>query len=859
MTKVYLYGELRNKFGSEFKFQVNSAREAFLAINSNRRGFLDEIKRLGAKSIHYRIVVDDYVLSKPEEIEIKKAPKEIHIVPIVWGAGIETAAAWLATKIGAYVGSAAVAKAIAYTVIYVAAAVAVAGIMTLLFPPPKPNFDQETQAGAKSYLFGNRPNNAAQGQAVPVGYGRLKIAGSQVSAGLSHHPMNLDIKQLMTPVDKPINDYTSLEFENEAPDSTDGLIQDSFSTNQAALIEESVSFASATIVNSYVDIVSKNAYKVTSGPVEVVVKRNGEIVSNIALDSYDEDIEYEWSLIERPARGIIAEDRNVRPSTIKIEKPYAFQNGLVCRSYHPIDYALTTNFQFVENTGRGYFSEYLSGDLVKFGPTQFARLPIGDWDFSTRYFSGQIVRYTTGIQTDVYFQTLITGTGGPFLGFDGTITGIPTNPTGSNGLVRSSYWNKITPPTEEFVYKTLRDTAGLLPSTGGNLSNLPNWTGLFSVATKTGFDQLLSGMPSYKFETIYEGKVEATNEQSVFGGNTNANNYAMELMGYFYVPLSEDLKKQVPDTTPNVMYEIIKVGNTGQWSGIGLTGTAGAAIQPSRGVTFVKNSTQSTGDGVCYPVVKYKFKIDSDDAADLYIDGQLASSWYGNHGLVSPSTPEGVAALPSTTNELLLTAGYHHLYARFQDGVGSDGISFYYQYDTNWDGGYSNFAVIPGDRLKYRQISDLNFSKDKKFISRSWQIPVSSMVSGKQYKILDLGNTTNWTSIGASSPVTGTVFTKVNNTAANGGGYVFEDLYNYAESRSSEQNRVVQFSAERPIINRQYSNGYSSASAEYNCKVTLDGVTLITSPARVKIKMLQTDIPLANLPPATLPIANYRT
>lgn len=855
MTKIYLYGELRNKFGSEFKFKVNSAKEALFAINSNRKGFLNEIKKLGAKSIHYRIVVDDYVIANPEEVEIKKIPKEIHIVPVVWGAGIETAIAWLATYLVPVFGG--YATAVATVVVYTAAAVAVAGIMTLLFPPPKPNFDQETKAGARSYLFGNKPNNTAQGQAVPVGYGRLKIGGSQISAGLSHHPMNLDIKQLMTPADKPINDYTSLEFANEAPDSTDGLVQDSFSTNQAAQIEESVSFASATIVNSYIDIVSKNAYKVTSSPVEVVVKRDGDIVSNINLDSYDEDIEYEWSLIERP--GLRIEERNVRPSTVRIEKPYAFQNGLVFRSYHPVDYVLTTNFENIQSTGDGYFFKYISGDLVKFGPTQFERLPIGEWDFSTRYFSGQVVRYTTGTQTDVYFQTFVTGTGGPFLGFDGTTSNVLTNPTGSDGLVRSNYWAKITPPTEEYIYKALRDVTGLLPSTGANASNLPNWTGLFSVVDKTAFDELLSGMPSYKFEGTYEGKVEATNEQSAFGGRTNANNYAMELMGYFYVPLSEDLKKQVPDTSPNVMYEIIKVGATGQWSGIGLTGAGGIAIPPNRGVTFVKNSTQSTGDGVCYPVVKYKFKIDSDDAADLYIDGQLASKWYGKHGLVSPSTPDGIAALPSTTNELLLTAGYHHLYARFQDGAGADGISLYYQYDTNWDGGYSNFAVIPADRLKYRQISDLDFPKNQKFMSRSWQIPVSSMVSGKQYKILDLGNTTNWTSIGASSPVVGTVFTKTNNTPANSNGYVFEDLYNYAESKSSEGNRVVQFSAERAKINGRYSNGYSSASAEYNCKVTLDGVTLTTSPVRVKIKMLQTDTPLADLPSANLPIANYRT
>lgn len=855
MTNIYLYGELRNKFGSEFRFKINSPKEAFFAINANRRGFLNEIKKLGSKNIHYRVIVDDDIVSNAKEIEIKKAPKEIHIVPIVWGAGTGMEVIYFLEAVFATVGIyGSVGTFLAYTVAITAAVMAVQGVMSLLYPEPKPDFNQEVQAGSKSYLFGNRPNNMSQGQAVPVGYGRLKIGGSQISAGMSHHPLNMDIKQLMTPTDKPINDFTSLEFDNESPDSTDGLFQSSFSTNQSSQSEEGVSFASATIINSYIDIVSKNAYKITSSPVEVVVKRDGEIVSNVNLDSYDEDIEYEWSLIGSEVRNGISDSD---APAIKIEKPYAFENGLIFRTYHAKDFSLKTNYQNISSTDPAYFIPYASGELVKFGPSQFANLQIGDWDFSERYYSGQIVKYATGTEADVYFQTFVTGTGGLVLGFDGLDTGQYTNPTGSDGAIRNDFWKKIIIPKEERIYKALGNVTGQLPSTGTDISNLPYWTGVPSIETKTQFDELLSGMPNYKQQGLYKEVIEAVNEQTAINSSTNVDNYVMEFMGYLYIPAVENLKKQVPDASGGVMYEILKVGDTGQWSGIGLTGAGGAAIPPRRGITFVKNSTQSTGDGIVYPVVKYNFKIDSDDAGDLYIDGQSVSSWYGGHGLASPTTSTGVAAIPSTSGEVLLTAGYHHLYGRFQDTIGSDGISFYYQYDTNWDGSYSDFVTIPSNNLKYRQISDINYAVDKKFMPRSWPIPVSNMISGKQYRIVDLGTTTNWTSFGASSPRVGTVFTKTNNTAANGNGFVFEDFYNYAESKSSEANRVVQFSAERPKINGVYSNGYSSFSANYNCKVTLDGVTLTTSPVRIKIKMLETDMSFANLTSATLPIGNY--
>jgi predicted phage tail protein len=87
MTKVYLYGELRNKFGHEFNFHIGSPKEALLAIKANKRNFDLEIKRLAANGVHYRVVVDEEIITTKEQLEITKIPKEVHIIPIVWGAG----------------------------------------------------------------------------------------------------------------------------------------------------------------------------------------------------------------------------------------------------------------------------------------------------------------------------------------------------------------------------------------------------------------------------------------------------------------------------------------------------------------------------------------------------------------------------------------------------------------------------------------------------------------------------------------------------------------------------------------------------------------------------------------------------
>jgi predicted phage tail protein len=349
MTNVYLYGELQNKFGTEFRFNIGSAKEALFAINANRRGFLDEIKKLGTKGVFYRVVVDDQVLENPKEFDVKKIPQEIHIVPVVWGAGkngaliaigavlmIATAGAaagffgaaaqglfGAAAAGGAAAGGAAAAatgfSALGSAIFGIGVGLALQGVMGLLYPPPKPDLSQEVAAGGKSYLFGGKSNNTSQGQAVPVGYGRLLIGSSQISASLGHYPLKTDIKTLMTPVDRPIDDYTDLEFSNE--DETAAL--DSFYTNQAMGMDESLSFTTVNILNSYSSIISRSVVKVTTEPVEVVVKRNSEIISNPNLPNYDTEIQYLWEDMSS----------EINKGKVKIENPYAFSSGVVYRSY----------------------------------------------------------------------------------------------------------------------------------------------------------------------------------------------------------------------------------------------------------------------------------------------------------------------------------------------------------------------------------------------------------------------------------------------------------------------------------------------------------------------------------------------
>jgi predicted phage tail protein len=858
MTNVYLYGALRNKFGEEFKFNINSAKEAFLAINSNKRGFLDEVKRLAMQGVHYRIVVDDNVIQHPKEIDIQKAPKEIHIVPIVWGAGkngaaigmIVVGAALIAATGGlasigisglsAFTGAAAGSgmATLGTTLGMIGAALAVQGVMTLLFPQPKPDFNQEVQAGGKSYLFGNKPSNTSQGQAVPVGYGRLKIGSSQISAGIDHYALKTDIKQLMTPVDKPVNDYIELVAENEA--ESGGSTIDKFSTEQSVDMEDTVTFCSVNILNSYIDITTNSADKVTSTPVEVVVKRNGEIISNPDLTTFDEDVTYEWEELSTDSSK----------GNVKIENPYAVKSGLAIRSYHAPDFIVQSNFTGLKSNQTGYFQKYSVGDLVKFGPTQFYNLKFGTWDTGYNYYSGELINYPTGNPASgTYFQAITNN-------FSGQL------PTGAGPSINSTYWRKIVPPSLEYLYKCASAVSGHLPTTGAldgggaPVAESTYWTRVETPTTTAQMNTLFSDYPAHedKNQYTYIGAIDNISEGKINGTTANIDNYGMEFLGYFYVPtVGGDGKSFVKDVfeigTGTGLYEIIKIGDTGQWSGLGFTGLGGTAIPPRVGSTFYKKQVQGVGNGKVMPVGAFKFKLDSDDASDLYIDSTLASAYYSGHAMfsgfanppwISQPTDSEVEALHSSTTTLYLTAGYHRLLARLQDLRGSEGISLYYKYDTNRDGVFSNWQLAPKEKF-FHSVSDLTTPKTQKFSDVGKRtLTASEMIAGEEYKIVT-PNSTNWTSIGSPSSDAQIVFVKNSTSASPSNGIVAEDFITYSEQVSVESNRLVRFESQRPTIKGAKSAGYSSYKARYRCKVNINNKqTLYSSPVKINIQFLST-------------------
>ena len=163
MKNVYLHGELGSTLGKHWELEVDSVQEALWAIEANTGKLTEFLSKNQDKFEHYTFSVDNKTLEKQSELEssLPKQSKNIHIMPQV--AGGDPVSIITAIVVSVVTGL----------------------IMQALFKPPKPKEEKET----KSYLFSGPVNTAAQGVPIPLGYGRLRVGSTVISASLRNQQL----------------------------------------------------------------------------------------------------------------------------------------------------------------------------------------------------------------------------------------------------------------------------------------------------------------------------------------------------------------------------------------------------------------------------------------------------------------------------------------------------------------------------------------------------------------------------------------------------------------------------------------------------------------------------------------------
>lgn len=196
--KVYLLGELGNRFGKEWQMSVSSVKEAIKLIDCQVEGFRSFLLNALDNNIEAAVIIGDTLLEKEEEIFLNISEGDIYIsllpcgskkgwgkilaaiaIAVVsfytFGAG-STAFGIAEMSGGAAAGVTYSGAAIASALYSVAINLALAGVSELLTKPPSL---QEAEDDNK--LFDGPVSTVKQGVPIPLLYGRLLISGTPMS------------------------------------------------------------------------------------------------------------------------------------------------------------------------------------------------------------------------------------------------------------------------------------------------------------------------------------------------------------------------------------------------------------------------------------------------------------------------------------------------------------------------------------------------------------------------------------------------------------------------------------------------------------------------------------------------------
>lgn len=180
MTVIKLSGSLAVKFGREHRRLLDSGTttEAFSAIKNTLQGFEQFIKEQAKLGMRYAIFRNGKNTSQ-DEFDLSGS-REIRIVPVISGSkrgGI------LQTILGAVIIVAGFWTSNT-PLIAMGASMVAGGVVQMLSPQAKGLKGREASENAPSYAFGGAVNTTAAGNPVGIGYGKRRIGGAIISAGI---------------------------------------------------------------------------------------------------------------------------------------------------------------------------------------------------------------------------------------------------------------------------------------------------------------------------------------------------------------------------------------------------------------------------------------------------------------------------------------------------------------------------------------------------------------------------------------------------------------------------------------------------------------------------------------------------
>ena len=191
---VILRGELGRNYGRRHQFAVSSPAEAIRALCANFPDFKRELIESQERGVGYKVLVGQERIDDLAQLhDPLGAGKTLTVVPVIGGAfggkgigGILLGAALIGASF--FLPTTAIFSFSSMSLSSIAfntgLSLALGGISSMLTPTPKAQAAVERPENKPSYFFDGPVNTTSQGQPIPIGYGRLRVGGAIISAGI---------------------------------------------------------------------------------------------------------------------------------------------------------------------------------------------------------------------------------------------------------------------------------------------------------------------------------------------------------------------------------------------------------------------------------------------------------------------------------------------------------------------------------------------------------------------------------------------------------------------------------------------------------------------------------------------------
>ncbi|PKH18311.1 phage tail protein [Enterobacterales bacterium CwR94] len=186
MTRIELSGSLGKTFGKTHHRLISTTGEVGRALSCTINNFERYMINSQKKGLTYAIFKGKNNIGV-DDLGFPVAGEVIRIVPVIIGSkragSLQTILGAVIVAVGVFLNFTPFAAASPY-LYQIGGAMALGGVIQMLSPQTGGLASKQDADNQASYAFGGVTNTAAQGYPVPIGYGRRRIGGAVISAGI---------------------------------------------------------------------------------------------------------------------------------------------------------------------------------------------------------------------------------------------------------------------------------------------------------------------------------------------------------------------------------------------------------------------------------------------------------------------------------------------------------------------------------------------------------------------------------------------------------------------------------------------------------------------------------------------------